>query len=194
MITVHGDQASNPQALLDQEDSHSDVNRIVSLRPLKEIPKTWGSEHPALVEQNAFWVLWSIPVLLLVGYLSIAIVNRPDAGKMMKKRKKKAERKAHLMLKQNVKDRENAYEVAERALHGYLQDKLGISIRGLRMTEIGVILEESGVPRSDASRVMDMLTLCESMRYAPISPKDSKTELFDEVKVIIHALEDSLET
>jgi hypothetical protein len=194
MITVHGDQASNPKALLDQEDSHSDVNRITSLRPLKENPKTWGSEHPALVEQNAFWVLWSIPVLLLVGYFSLAIVNRPDAGKMMDKRKKKAERKAHRMLKKNVKDRENAYEVAERALHGFLQDKSGISIRGLRMTEIGVILEESGVPRSDASRVMDMLTLCESMRYAPISPKDSKIELFDEVKDIIHALEDSLET
>ncbi len=194
MITVDGDQASNPQVLPGQEDSHSDVNRFTSLRPLKENPKTWGSEHPALAEQNAFWVLWSIPVLLLVGYFSLAIVNRPNAGKMMNKRKKKAERKAHLMLKQTVKDRENAYEVAERALHGYLQDKLGISIRGLRMSEIGVILEEAGVPRSDASRVMDMLTLCESMRYAPISPKDSKKELFDEVEDIIHALEESLET
>ena len=194
MITVHGDQSSNPQVLLDQEDSHSNVKMIASLRPLKENPETWSSEHPALVEQNAFWVLWSIPVLLLVGYFSLTIVNRPDAGKMKDKRKKKAERKAHLMLKQTVKDRENAYEVAERALHGYLQDKLGISIRGLRMTEIGVILEESGVPRSDASRVMDMLTLCESMRYAPISPKDSKKELFNEVEDIIHALEESLET
>jgi hypothetical protein len=194
LITVHGEQATNPQVLLDQEDSNSDVNRISSLRPLKDNSKTWGSEHPALVEQNAFWVLWSIPVLLLVGYFSLAIVNRPDAGKMIVKRKKKAERKAHLMLKQTVKDRENAYEVAERALHSYLQDKFGISIRGLRMTEIGVILEDSGVPRSDASRVMDMLTLCESMRYAPISPKDSKIELFDEVEDIIHALEESLDT
>jgi hypothetical protein len=194
MITVHGDQASNPQILLDQEDSHIVVNRITSLRPLKENPKTWGSEHPALVEQNAYWVLWSIPMLLLIGYFSLATVTRPDAGKMMDKRKKKAERKAHLMLKQTVKDRENAYEVAERALHGYLQDKLGISIRGHRMTEIGVILEESGVPRSDASRVIDMLTLCESMRYAPISANDSKTAIFDEVEDIIHALEESLET
>ena len=32
MITVHGDQTSNPKALLDQEDSHSDVIRITSLR------------------------------------------------------------------------------------------------------------------------------------------------------------------
>ena len=192
-ITVQRDQEPNPQALLDQQDSHSDVNRIASLRPLKENPKTWGSEHPALVEQNAFWVLWSIPALLLVGYFSLAIANRPDAGKMMNKRKKKAERKARLMLKQTAKD-ENAYEVAERTLHGYLQDKLGISVRGLRMSEIGVILEESGAPKSDASRVMDMLTLCESMRYAPISPKDSKKELFNEVKDIIHSLEESLET
>ena len=193
-INVHGDQASNPQVLLDQEDTHSDVNRIASLRPLKENPKMWGNEHPALVEQNAFWVLWSVPVLLLVGYFSLSLANRTDAGKMMDKRKKKAERTAHLMLKQSEKDRENAYEVAERALHGYLQDKLGISLRGLRMTEIGVILEESGVPRNDASMVMDMLTLCESMRYAPISANDSKTSLFDEVEDIIHALEESLGT
>ena len=193
-VTVHGDQASNPQVLLNQGKPHHDVNRIDSLRPLKEYPKTWGGEHPALVEQHAFWVLWSLPMLLLIGYFSLAFVNRPDAGKMMDKRKKKAERRAHLMLKQYIKDRENAYEVAERALHGYLQDRLGISIRGLRMIEIGVILEESGIPKSDASRVMDMLTLCESMRFAPISAKDSRNELFDEIEEMIHALEESLKT
>jgi hypothetical protein len=60
------------------------------------------------------------------------------------------------------------------------------------MTEIGVILEEAGVPRSDASRVMDMLTLCESMRFAPFSTMDTKNELLDETEEIIRALEDSL--
>ena len=191
-ITVHGDQASNPQAIQAQEPSLVDANTIASIRPLKESFKTWREEHPALVEQNAYWMLWSLPVFLLVGHFSLTLINRQDNKKIMDKRKKKAERNAHRMLKQAVKDSENAYEVADRALHGYIQDKLGISIRGLRMIEIGVILEEAGVPRSDASRVMDMLTLCESMRFAPFSTKDTKNELLDETEEIIRALEDSL--
>jgi hypothetical protein len=191
-ITVHGDQASNPQAIQAQEPSLVDANTIASIRPLKESSKTWREEHPALVEQNAFWMLWSLPVFLLVGHFSLTLINRQDNKKIMDKRKKKAERNAYRMLKQAVKDSENAYEVADRALHGYIQDKLGISIRGLRMTEIGVILEEAGVPRSDASRVMDMLTLCESMRFAPFSTMDTKNELLDETEEIIRALEDSL--
>ncbi len=190
-IIVVGDPPSNTQA---REPFQVDPSAMASIHPLKESSRTWSEEHPALVEQNAYWVLWSLPALLLVAHFSLTLLSRQDHRKMMDKRKKNAERKAHRMLQKSVKDHENVYEVAEQALHGYLLDKLGISTRGLRVVDVGAILEEHGVPWNVALRVMDLLTLCESMRFAPISTKETKNEFLDETEEIIHALEDTIRT
>ena len=171
-----------PSAAPDQPAVNNDI-RHIKLAPEKSAAAT------PLTSQTWFWLLWLVPLGLVVGQ---ALVKRRQAywaDNSAKARHKKAAGRARECLQEAAKNGQNRYQRASQIFYQYLEDKLNQAVGGLRRAEIAHLLSTNGIDASTVTEAEQFLETCENGRFAPIAPTLNETQILAYTETLIDKLE-----
>jgi len=141
-----------------------------------------------LTQNASFWLLWTVPLFLLIGQYGWNkrkenLMNNPEA-----KRNQKAARKAYQALKAVDNNSPEYYRMVGRILITYLSDKLNRSVAGLTQAELSGLLLAHGVSNQLVEQVCTCLTISEMGQYSPIQQAEVK-DVHQETKSLIAELD-----
>ena len=117
---------------------------------------------------------------------NIAKVKQRKAGKISRKRLKKARKYMRLNQK------EAFYKEIIAALWGYSSDKLSISISELTKDRIEEILLEKGIENYTIIKLLEVIDKCEFAHFAPTNAETELTYIYKEAVEIIEDLEQKI--
>ncbi len=111
-------------------------------------------------------------------------------------------RRAHPLSRKNLKramvllksgDTTGYFEELERAVLGFIGNRLNVAERGQTREQLGQVLLAAGVDQSLRTRLRVLLDTCDQGRFAPasISP-ENKEEAFDEASAIIPDIDEQV--
>jgi hypothetical protein len=111
-------------------------------------------------------------------------------------------RRAHPLSRKNLKramvllksgDTTGYFEELERAVLGFIGNRLNVAERGQTREQLGQVLLAAGVDQSLRTRLRALLDTCDQGRFAPasISP-ENKEEAFDEASAIIPDIDEQV--
>ncbi|UCG24732.1 MAG: protein BatD, partial [Chloroflexota bacterium] len=160
------------------------------IRPMKEAPASWSTGSPWLTDKAEFWLLWTIPMLLLVGHYGWQRRQSSRLNSVSQRRSKQAAGKAHRALREARKGAaSDVYHACGRVMTTYLAEKLDRSLTGMTQSGVAQLLRESGVEAELADRVERCLMLSEMGRYAPADLYKAGDELIAETGSLINELD-----
>ncbi|MBE2221628.1 MAG: protein BatD [Anaerolineae bacterium] len=165
-----------------QPEMNSDIRHI------KLAPEKSASTTP-LTSQTWFWLLWLVPLGLVVGQ---AVVKRRQnywANNGDKAKHKKAANNARKCLQEAAKNGQDSYQSAMQIFNQYLEDKLNQSVTGLRRAEIAQLLTDNGIDAALVTDVQQFLETCEHGRFAPTAPDMDETHILAYTGTLIDKLE-----
>jgi hypothetical protein len=169
------------------EDDPTLIASLGQIRPIKD--SSQSKSNPSLLTQKVgFWLLWTLPLLMLVGQYGWHkrkqyLMNNPEA-----KRSQKAAKKASQALKNVDINSNDYYNSVGRILTTYISDKLNRSVAGLTQAELSGLLLAQGVNNNLVEQVRTCLTISEMGQYAPTHQMNPK-EVHLETKSLIAELE-----
>jgi hypothetical protein len=155
------------------------AGRRLGIEPLREDIRFIHIATPAfrpiggtLLRRPAFWIVLLIPLIMVGGALGfrrhrdrlegdVAYARHRRAGRVAKKRLGRAR-----SLKSTSTQREFYAEV-DRALEGFLADKLNLAEAGLIAEEARARLVARGVSEGTADEYLACLEVCDRQRFAP---------------------------
>ncbi|MEL0225264.1 MAG: BatD family protein [Flavobacteriaceae bacterium] len=117
-----------------------------------------------------FWGLLFSPLLLFV---LIVLLKRRAENHIVDPVSQKQRRAARLSkkylssAKKELGDKENFYNVLERALHNYLKAKLSIETAEFSKDSISELLQKKNIQPSTIADFISILEKCEAARYSP---------------------------
>jgi hypothetical protein len=150
----------------------------LSLKPITGLA-TWTTPKSKVLYR--FWWLW-LGILLPVVVLSVAYWQRTYRDKMATDRSfarsKGAVQKARMQLNQALEYADNeqtkqAYNSLQKAIMGFISDRLGMAEAGLSIEEYVEALKAHNVNEDLVKNVRMLLKKCDTINYAP----DSSTDL-----------------
>lgn len=165
---------------------------VPSLRPLKPGPESWAAAREPVTQQPLYWLLWSVPVALVLGQRGWQSYRngRLASGE---KAKRQARKQAERALRDAPQDGPAGAAAAARILHGYLETVLGQPTAGLTRQQLAGLLTAHGAPASLAAQVQDVLQTCETHSFAPASTAGAGADdLPTQVAALIAALDQAL--
>jgi hypothetical protein len=148
-----------------------------SLKPITGLVSWITPESKALYDN---WWLW-LGVLLPALVFGLAYWRRSYQYKMNTDhtfaRSQKADRKAGERLDKALGDAENnqvkeAYSALQKAVEGFISDRLGLPEAGLSIEQYVAALEEHGVNAELTKNVRMLLNKCATINYAPDNSPD----------------------
>lgn len=175
----------------------SQTRGMLSFNPkLLKVGDSLSMSHTPYVERFAYWLIYIVPVLLLVclsvyyrAYLKanadLLAVKSRKASKMAKKRLKKA---YHCM---HNNDSDHFYDEMLFALWGYLGDKLKMPTSELNRQNVSSKLTERGIPEKEINELITLIDDCEFAKYAPASAKSDMKPIYERGMDVINGIEDS---
>lgn len=150
----------------------------MSLKPITGLV-TWLEPQTRKVLYSNWW-LW-LGILLPAVVLSLAYWQRNYQDKMTTDRSfarsQKADQKARLQLHEALKyadtgKTKEAYHVLEKAIMGFISDRLALAEAGLSIQEYVNALKKHNVNEDLVKNVRMLLTKCDTINYAPDSSAD----------------------
>ncbi len=149
---------------------------------------------------NRFWpyLMVLLPVLMLGG----AVMYQRRRDKYDRDVTWGRGRRAHPLSRKNLKramvllksgDTTGYFEELERAVLGFIGNRLNVAERGQTREQLGQVLVAAGVDQSLRTRLRILLDTCDQGRFAPasISP-ENKEEAFDEASAIIPDIDEQV--
>ncbi|MFN2139645.1 MAG: BatD family protein [Candidatus Promineifilaceae bacterium] len=179
----------DPGTAVPQNAATAAVNPV--LRPIKSSAELSSSAASALTEQTGYWLLWVVPLLLLVGHFSWKSYQQRRLDTADLRRSKSAASKA----KKALKEAQNAglgQEAAGPILTAYMEEKMNRPVAGLSHTQLVNLLSANGVDDDLSRRVQNCLMLSEMGRYAPAELTLKQGDLWSETAAVIDALDTNL--
>jgi hypothetical protein len=158
------------------------------IRHIKAAPEKSAATTP-LTAQTWFWLLWLLPLGLVLGQ---AVYKRRQSYWALnsdKARHKKAYGNARKCLQEVGKKGHDPYESAHQIFNQYLEDKLNQSVSGLRRTEIIQLLTIHGIDDNLGHDVQQFLETCEYGRFAPTGSSLDEKQLLTYTETLISNLE-----
>jgi hypothetical protein len=136
------------------------------LRPIKAAPDV-NSSNQSLTQLNGFWLLWLVPMLLLLGQLGWHLwrqnlINNPEA-----RRSQRAAKNAYQALQKIDPDSGEYYREVGRILTTYLSEKINLNVVGLTQKKLSDILIIHGINGELVEQVLTCLSISEIGQYAP---------------------------
>ena len=195
IISVTGEAAPDAAAPLDpgtttpQNATAAPANPV--LRPIKSSAELSSSAGSAMTEQAGYWLLWSVPLLLLVGHWSWKRYQQRRLDTADLRRSKSAAGKANKALKDAQKAGQGQ-EAAGPILTAYMEEKLNRPVAGLSHTQLAALLADKGVDDDLSRRVQNCLMLSEMGRYAPVELTLKQGNLWTETEAVISELDAQL--
>lgn len=140
----------------------------VDIRPLKAVPATLTPARPDLISRLNYRVAWVMPLLLFAAYMIWGWQRDKLLSNPSLIRRSKAHKNARSILKRAQKEKGiNLYIAIDKAITGYLNDKLDQPIQGLTHKMLVSLLQEKGLDITLADRVTQILSESEQARFAP---------------------------
>ncbi len=165
-----------------------DINRAIPVfRVIGKTPLT----------NNLYWFLYGIIVLVFIVLVILLRTWFRQRADIQLLRNKKAAKIARSRLKTADKARRNGdeerfFEEAEKAIWGYLSDKLGIEISSLSRDSVAGILRNAGIKEKLEEDLRRIIDDCEFSRYAPSSEKSDMNELYEDSVRLLRSLEHNI--
>jgi len=163
-----------------------------ALRPIKTSADLHGSAGTPLTEQSAYWLLWVVPLILLIGQFSWRKYQQRRLDTADLRRSKSAAGKAKNAL-DDAQKRGQSQEAAGPILIAYLEEKLNQRVAGLSHTQLADLLSAKGVAENLAKRTQNVLMLSEMGRYAPAQLSLQGGSLWSETAAVIDELDKNLD-
>ncbi len=145
-------------------------------------------------------IYWISYILLFILFLVVAftmriyykrnadvrLIRNRKASKMAKSRMRIADKA------RKANDMEKFFEETEKAIWGYLSDKLTIELSSLSRDSVSELLVEAGVSEDLQSEMIRIIGDCEFSRYAPSSEKSDMQKLYNDAVSLLHNLEQNI--
>ncbi|HRQ37043.1 MAG TPA: BatD family protein [Chloroflexota bacterium] len=135
------------------------------LRPMKAVTAVQDARSP-LTQQPLFWLLWLLPLGLVIGQVAHQKRQAHLLATADERRSSQASQKAEKALKQAGKH-DDPYAEIGRILITYLEEKLGVSVRGMTSDGRTALLKSRGVSDRTIANVEICLAQAEAGRFAP---------------------------
>ncbi len=142
------------------------------------------------LNNTAYWGAYILMLLLFLGAViflrlhfrqkaDIRLIRNRKANKMAKSRLKIADKA------RKANDTSRFFEETEKAIWGYLADKLNIELSALSRDKVTTLLQSYGISGAEIKSLLSLLEECEFSRYAPSSEKSEMNALYgDAIKMI----------
>jgi hypothetical protein len=137
------------------------------IRHIKPVPASLNSEESSLLNQPLYWGGWILPVLLVGGVWlwqnrrQHLLINTAYA------RSQRARRAAQKILAEAQRSGADSYAAAQRALLGYLSDKLNRPTTGLTTDHLIALLNTTQLNPALIERTQATLDQIDVGRFAP---------------------------
>ncbi|MEX2371748.1 MAG: BatD family protein [Bacteroidales bacterium] len=149
------------------------------------------------VTNYLYWLMYVF--LLLLFLILVAVIRQRNKQKadIRLLRNRKANKMARRRMKAADKARrmnnsEKFFEETEKAIWGYLSDKLSIEISALSRDRVSVVLKDAGIAETIQSELLRIIDDCEFSRYAPSSEKSDVDTLYRDAVRLLHNLENNI--
>ena len=161
-------------------------------------PPNLGALEGSLTDAPGFWIVALLPLVALLGALGlrrhwdrlegdVAYARGRRAGRVAKKRL------SHARAVMSQGDARAFYAEVERALRGFLADKLNVAEAGFMSQVAEAELGRRGVPRVAAQEYFACLGECDRARFAPPgSSEEEKSGFFDRAAEAMTAVQEGL--
>ncbi|MBN1995048.1 MAG: protein BatD [Anaerolineae bacterium] len=160
------------------------------IRHIKPVPTILESAGGLLLHQPLYWAFWILPVLIVGGVWFWQNRRQRLALDTAYARSQRARRTAQKILAGAGQTGADGYAAAQRALLGYLADKLNRPTVGLTNDELINLLHQYQLDPSLLEQVKAVLTQVEAGRFAPIEETVVQS-LLTETQRLINNLEKS---
>ncbi len=191
-VTVASDGTSAAPPAMPATDVGSEpaaATSVPDLRPLKPPSPTWSMGSAPLTQQAGYWLLWTVPLIMLTGYGSWRWWQAYRHDNVELRRSQGAAKKALRALRQARREPAEAHSSAGQILNNYLAARLGRSVTGLTQAELATLLQARNVEQELIGRVESCLMLSEMGRYAPGSANSPDADILAETEELIKELD-----
>jgi hypothetical protein len=199
IIQVTGDIAAGVTPLTPDGGAGATINTAVptsaipAFRPNKPASDLGHSSGAPLTGSVGYWLLWTLPLLFIVGSFGLGRYRQNRLDTADKRRSQGAARRAQQALREARKRPEGeANEEAGHILTRYLEEKLNVSVTGQTQTDVARMLGEKGIATALVERVQTCLMLSEMGRYAPAGIGTGSGNLLSETEQVIGELDREL--
>jgi len=149
-------------------------------------------QAPVFILSPYYWTVFALPLILFIVFLLILkkqIKKRSDSVAIKDKKASKTARKrlqaAEKLLTTN--NEEEFYMEISKALWGYMSDKFNIPLAQLSLDTAKEKLEERKLSATYINDFLEVLNLCEYVRFAPnndLTPQKMYEKTFDFITTI----------
>ncbi len=173
---------------------------VDDIPPISLTSASWSSVNSDPIHRSSWiYVLLLLPLLGLVG---IAMYNRfndkltSDVSFARNRRANPIARK-HLKRAAELLEQGNAkgyYEELDRAVLGFVGDRLNVGERALTRSMLDETLDNAGILSDTRSGVVKLLDECDQVRFAPIPPNAGAMQTaMDRASDLIESIHDRLQ-
>jgi hypothetical protein len=162
-----------------------------ALRPIKVSAELGRSSSSPLTDKAGYWLLWAVPLLLIVGQMGWSRYQQQRFDTADSRRSREAAAKAHKALGQAQKQGGDE-AAAGPILLRYLEEKLNQRVAGLSQTQLADLLAAQGADPALVARTQECLRRSDMGRFAPAGLAAGQGDLWDETAVVIDALDKAL--
>ena len=163
-----------------------------NIRPNKPAPPNWIQGNTLLTTLPGYWLLWTLPLFLLLGQLGWQHYLKSWQNDPSQRRRNEAAKKARRAIRAAYKRPVEVYDAASQILVTFISEKLTRPISGLTQDEMDELLRSEGVDEELIERVQNYITLSEFGRYAPSEENTSPKELLRRTEKLIMDLDKAL--
>ena len=177
------------------------TSRLASGFPVDDIagplrPERWVP-YPPTPLHHRWWLYTAVGMPLL--FLAALAVWQRRVSRLQRDVAWARGRKAHPLARRHLKqamalyqadERRLLFEELERAVLGFVGNRLNIAELGLTRSSLDTTLADAGMSASTRTRVADFLTACDEGRFAPENPERARMDMAmqgaSELIVLLH--------
>lgn len=171
---------------------------IDDVAPIIMADSHWRRASNRLLHRSFYpYAMMILPAALLGAGFLVKRQSDKLAGDVVYARKRRANplAKRHLKIaseKLSTGDKNGYYEALEKAVTGFVGDRLNVGEKALTRTDLSSLLKEKDVPESTLADLNNLLAECDLARFSPAAPDRSAMGVaLERATHIIHELEDA---
>ena len=155
---------------------------VDDIPPIAESASDWVRANRRAVHRSALvWTFLLLPALALLGIAAYRGFNEKLASDVTYARGRKAHPVARKHLKAAAEllqagDAKGYYGELDRALLGFIGNRLNVGERALTREQLDATLADAGIERDIRAGVMNLLDECDHVRFAPTPPNTSQMQ------------------
>ena len=162
------------------------------IRPNKPAPPKWIQGSTLLTTLPGYWLLWTLPLFLLMGQLGWQQYLKSWKNDPSLRRRNEAAKKARRAIRTANKKPPEVYDAASQILVTFISEKLTRPITCSTREKFSHLMRSEGVDVDLIKRVQNHITMSESGRYAPSEENSSPKELLRRTEKLIMELDKAL--